>query len=779
MTAYLSPVPKLQFIDANGNPVAGGKLYTYAAGTTTPLATYTTPAGNVPNANPIILDSAGMANVCLSSSSYKMKLTTSTDVELWTVDNIDGNPALQALAASGGSALVGFIQSGTGAVARTAQAKMRDVVNVADFIPAGTNTATTDCQPYIRAAINEVIARGGGTVYIPPGEYRLTTIEGGVAHFWLVDKNDISIIGYGAFLKSTYSNTSPSTTALFLLDGCSRVSFEGFRIEANHTRTLGVPNDYSIGAFILQATNRDSDDCVIRNVDANKTYYFIIPRAVAVPTTYRSRNILIENCFYNNGFYGINCQNNGDNLTAINFRTRNAVRSYFVYGVANHNVSYSAFGNDAFTDCVISAFEINTFNINVNAYQFGITSVNAHATFESLHNPATQPVPATVKNVRLNINDVNSTTPSGGGSIRFGYFQNGVVTATSTTTLFDDIVISGMVTGYIDYTVAQPANSGRIDLSNLSYNPTGTAELTTKGFYQKFGVGVTNDTTAGVKIKNGNLAVYASTLFYDFADVLLGYTDATAGGSAFNWYSNVGKPWNFSYGQYGAYSAGTLVWSVQPATAVSWGVRIYEGANNTAPNAANSLMRMGQMNVTGRSISAAGTINATGNDYAEYENNGGLAIAKGSIVGFNADGILTLTYAEAVRFGVKSTAPSFVGGDVWCSDIDEAPVPPTRGANETDEEYAARMAEHDAAVAAHDAAVEAARANVDRVAYSGKVPVNVQGATPGGYIIAVDDGGMIAGAYVADPTFDQYKRAVGRVNRILDDGRAEIAVIVH
>jgi hypothetical protein len=68
MAAMLTPSPKVQFFDANGEPLVGGKLYTYAAGTSSPLATYTDSTGNTANANPVILDSRGEANVWLGPS---------------------------------------------------------------------------------------------------------------------------------------------------------------------------------------------------------------------------------------------------------------------------------------------------------------------------------------------------------------------------------------------------------------------------------------------------------------------------------------------------------------------------------------------------------------------------------------------------------------------------------------------------------------------------------------------------------------------------------------
>lgn len=85
----LSPPPKLQFFDANGAPLVGGKLYTYLAGTTTPVTTYQNKDGTIANTNPVIFDARGEANVWTDETILtKFMLTTAEDVELWTVDNI-------------------------------------------------------------------------------------------------------------------------------------------------------------------------------------------------------------------------------------------------------------------------------------------------------------------------------------------------------------------------------------------------------------------------------------------------------------------------------------------------------------------------------------------------------------------------------------------------------------------------------------------------------------------------------------------------------------------
>lgn len=96
MTVSLSPLggAAAQFFDNNGGILSGGKLYTYAAGTTTPRATYTSVAGTTPHANPIVLDSAGRVpggEIWLTDgAAYKIVIETAAGVLLGTYDNLSG-----------------------------------------------------------------------------------------------------------------------------------------------------------------------------------------------------------------------------------------------------------------------------------------------------------------------------------------------------------------------------------------------------------------------------------------------------------------------------------------------------------------------------------------------------------------------------------------------------------------------------------------------------------------------------------------------------------------
>jgi hypothetical protein len=104
MTVNIAPPPRLQFVDANGNPYVGAKLFTYLAGTTTKYATYKDSTQATANSNPIVLDSSGRAPYgvwLIGGIGYKFVLAPSTDTDpptspILTEDHIQGVNDLNA-----------------------------------------------------------------------------------------------------------------------------------------------------------------------------------------------------------------------------------------------------------------------------------------------------------------------------------------------------------------------------------------------------------------------------------------------------------------------------------------------------------------------------------------------------------------------------------------------------------------------------------------------------------------------------------------------------------
>jgi hypothetical protein len=191
-SAALSPAPKLQFFDSNGNPLTGGKVYTYAAGTTTPLSTYVDAGGVTTNTNPIILDVRGEANIWLDGAAYKFVLKNANDTLIWTVDNITSTEALKAYVdaqiavlsanlantsdVAKGDALIGFRQSNatgalTNAVGRTVHQKFQETISVKDF--GATGDGVTDDTAAIQSAVT---AAAGKALYFPGGTYIVSSV---------------------------------------------------------------------------------------------------------------------------------------------------------------------------------------------------------------------------------------------------------------------------------------------------------------------------------------------------------------------------------------------------------------------------------------------------------------------------------------------------------------------------------------------------------------------------------------------------------------------------
>jgi hypothetical protein len=208
------PGPEIQYLDKYGKPLAGSKLCTYAAGTTTPLATYTDSTAATPNANPIILDVNGRASVWVGPQLYKFVLRTggdgtcATGSVAWTQDNVSDTTLYFAnyVKTIGTSTLLTYTDPLTGAVQRTVSSRLADIVTVKDFNAKGDGV--TDDTNAIQAAVNALAGSTaqGGTLVFPCGTY-VTTAKITVP-MWM------TLAGQGSSLCSTINYTTASGAAI-------------------------------------------------------------------------------------------------------------------------------------------------------------------------------------------------------------------------------------------------------------------------------------------------------------------------------------------------------------------------------------------------------------------------------------------------------------------------------------------------------------------------------------------------------------------------------------
>jgi hypothetical protein len=252
--ASLMPNGKQQYFTALGQPLIGGKVYTYAAGTTTPKATFSDVGGTTPNPNPITLDARGEALIYWSGN-YKIDVQDTTGVSLtgYPVDNcasIDSQIStsiaalVTSLAASTGAALVGWIQSVAGAVLRTVADKLTDQVSIFDFMTTAqiadvrAGTALVDVTAPLQAACNwlnsGVIRR---KLVFPAGRYKYS-----VSPNWAIQ--DVEIVAEGnVYLRYTGTDNAVIIDGQIIVGGLYNMRMghtNQFIVEAPSTAKNGV-----------------------------------------------------------------------------------------------------------------------------------------------------------------------------------------------------------------------------------------------------------------------------------------------------------------------------------------------------------------------------------------------------------------------------------------------------------------------------------------------------------------------------------------------------------
>ena len=220
MSVSLSPYAGAgaQFFDNNGNPLAGGLIYTYAGGTTTPVSTYTSSTGGTANANPIVLDSAGRtpSQIWLTEgSSYKFVLQTSLGVTIKTDDNIFASYEL--------AKQVGVdVGLGAGSVATNiavGDTALDSNTTGSNNVAVGYNALTANTDGFQNTAVGSEALDANTT-----GDY--CTAVGYQAATAVTDANYSTAVGYRALNAATTggNNSAVGADALLLATGAGNTA---------------------------------------------------------------------------------------------------------------------------------------------------------------------------------------------------------------------------------------------------------------------------------------------------------------------------------------------------------------------------------------------------------------------------------------------------------------------------------------------------------------------------------------------------------------------------
>lgn len=237
-TLTVMPTPFQTVLDGNGNPINGGKVCTYAAGTTTPIATYTDVTGATPNLNPIIADPAGRFTAwLLPGTSYKFiyqdasgTANTCDGVTFRTVDNVsaipgssagvDISPAVAGEAITAGQAV--YLSDGSGG-------KVAGQWYKAD----SANTYSSSAAIVVGIAPSSITSGGSGAIRLVGQVTGLSSLIVGSTYY----------IGTAGALTAT---APANTRALGMADTTSTFVLQG---------NPGLPNaDNSINDFRLTLT---------------------------------------------------------------------------------------------------------------------------------------------------------------------------------------------------------------------------------------------------------------------------------------------------------------------------------------------------------------------------------------------------------------------------------------------------------------------------------------------------------------------------------------------
>lgn len=185
MSIVMQINPFEYFADTNGDALDAGYIWIgeiYKDPRLYPVAAYYDAALTIPAQMPLRTSAGyivrnGSPTFLYINGNYSIRVEDSRRRQIFYVPDflmigngqaVNSGDLANSSDGTKGSALVGFLQSGAGAVGRTAQSKMREMVSTVDFgAKCDALTVGTDDTVATKAAIAEIFSRGGGDVFIP------------------------------------------------------------------------------------------------------------------------------------------------------------------------------------------------------------------------------------------------------------------------------------------------------------------------------------------------------------------------------------------------------------------------------------------------------------------------------------------------------------------------------------------------------------------------------------------------------------------------------------
>lgn len=247
----LSPLPVQRFYSNLGLPLVGGKLFTYAAGTSTKIATYSDSSGTL-NTNPVRMNFRGECNVWLDPTlTYKFVLAPSTDTDpptnpIWSVDNISSGLSISDITQQFLGAIIWPRSQAEIAAAVTPTFYYYPPNDVRRY--GADSTGVNDAGPAFNTAYSVATALGntvGGIIYAPAGQYKITT----PIVFSSTTVGYLALIGDGPGTKIVNNVTgNPSNPCILVQAKSPFFLFADFDIYGN-TNTGASGNGHGI-AFI-------------------------------------------------------------------------------------------------------------------------------------------------------------------------------------------------------------------------------------------------------------------------------------------------------------------------------------------------------------------------------------------------------------------------------------------------------------------------------------------------------------------------------------------------